>query len=128
MLCIDGLTYILERQEEKTAKTQGNCFYITSTCWTLIKEKADARTNLINEKLKELDKVIDINGVAFYKYLIFPMNSMGGRKVKAPDHWTLLVYDTSKQQWMHYNSLTKPKKKKDPYLTDASIVSTWKNK
>ncbi|XP_058201611.1 stress response protein NST1-like [Rhododendron vialii] len=119
--CIDGLTYILERQEEKTAKTQGNCFYITSTCWTLIKEKADARTNLINEKLKELDKVIDINGVAFYKYLIFPMNSMGGRKVKAPDHWTLLIYDTSKQQWMHYNSLMKPKKKKDPYLTDASI-------
>ncbi|XP_058217231.1 uncharacterized protein LOC131328283 [Rhododendron vialii] len=124
-LCIDGLTYILERQEEKTAKTQGNCFYITSTCWTLIKEKADARTNLINEKLKELDKVIDINGVAFYKYLIFPMNSMGGRKVKAPDHWTLLVYDTSKQQWMHYNSLTKPKKKKDPYLTDASIVKEY---
>ncbi|XP_058187583.1 uncharacterized protein LOC131304376 [Rhododendron vialii] len=123
--CIDGLTYILERQEEKTAKTQGNCFYITSTCWTLIKEKADARTNLINEKLKELDKVIDINGVAFYKYLIFPMNSMGGRKVKAPDHWTLLVYDTSKQQWMHYNSLTKPKKKKDPYLTDASIVKEY---
>ncbi|XP_058217399.1 uncharacterized protein LOC131328475 [Rhododendron vialii] len=123
--CIDGLTYILERQEEKTVKTHGNYFYITSTCWTLIKEKADARTNLINEKLKELDKVIDINGVAFYKYLIFPMNSMGGRKVKTPDHWTLLVYDTSKQQWMHYDSLTKPKKKKDPYLTDASIVKEY---
>ncbi|KAG5551868.1 hypothetical protein RHGRI_010092 [Rhododendron griersonianum] len=123
--CIDGLTYILERQEEKTAKTQGNSFYITSTCWTLIKEKADVRANLINGKLKELDQVIDINGVAFYKYLIFPMNSMGGRKVKVPDHWTLLVYDTSKQQWMHYNSLTKPKKKKDPYLTDASIVKEY---
>ncbi|KAG5532087.1 hypothetical protein RHGRI_026635 [Rhododendron griersonianum] len=123
--CIDGLTYILERQEEKTAKTQGNSFYITSTCWTLIKEKAEARANLINGKLKELDQVIDINGVAFYKYLIFPMNSMGGRKVKVPDHWTLLVYDTSKQQWMHYNSLTKPKKKKDPYLTDASIVKEY---
>ncbi|KAG5512946.1 hypothetical protein RHGRI_038636 [Rhododendron griersonianum] len=53
------------------------------------------------------------------------MNSMGGRKVKVPDHWTLLVYDTSKQQWMHYNSLTKPKKKKDPYLTDASIVKEY---
>ncbi|KAG5539927.1 hypothetical protein RHGRI_020224 [Rhododendron griersonianum] len=123
--CIDGLTYILERQEEKTAKTQGNSFYITSTCWTLIKEKAEARANLINGKLKELDQVIDINGVAFYKYLIFPMNSMGGRKVKVPDHWTLLVYDTSKQQWMHYNSLTKPKKKKNPYLTDASIVKEY---
>ncbi|KAI8560027.1 hypothetical protein RHMOL_Rhmol04G0222900 [Rhododendron molle] len=122
--CIDGLTYILERQEEKTAKTQGNNFYITSTCWTLIKEKVDARANLVNGKLKELDKVIDINGVAFYKYLIFPMNSMGGRKVKVPDHWTLLVYNTSKQQWMHYNSLTKPKKKKDPYLIDARHSGT----
>ncbi|KAI8522917.1 hypothetical protein RHMOL_Rhmol13G0033900 [Rhododendron molle] len=31
--CIDGLTYILERREEKTARTHENCFYITSTCW-----------------------------------------------------------------------------------------------
>ncbi|KAF7153279.1 hypothetical protein RHSIM_Rhsim01G0161300 [Rhododendron simsii] len=66
--CIDGLTYILERREEKTAKTQGNRFYITSTCWKEYMEEQMRKLTLSKPPSFEL--------ISTPKPTLFPTNTL----------------------------------------------------
>lgn len=77
---------------------------------------------LIDQKLQKVYDNILEHGTGYYRYLVFPMNSTGNRKVTkgvTPYHWTLLLYDMEEQIWKHYNSLSR---KNSAYLLDATQV------
>ncbi|KAH7845898.1 hypothetical protein Vadar_007163 [Vaccinium darrowii] len=83
------------------------------------------RQCLIDQKLQKVYDNILEHGIDYYRYLVFPMNSTGNRKVTkevTPYYWTLLLYDMEEQIWKHYNSLSR---KNCAYLIDATQVKTY---
>lgn len=94
--------------------------WITSFWQSLLKDKNnEVRKKFLDDKLVELVKEENA-----YRYLIFPMNSSGGKKQKDNDpyHWTVLVYDIEDGQWRHYNSIRPTERSADAYLTDARLM------
>lgn len=124
---IDGFANMLERQQEARQANNGNNAYFTCMCWSLITNSnhESVRQCLIDVKLQKVYDIILEHGTGYYRYLVFPMNSTGNRKVTkgvTPYHWTLLLYDLEEQIWKHYNSLSK---KNCAYLVDATQVKTY---
>ncbi len=77
-----------------------------------------------NESLRKqiLDDPLHKLPLQDYRYLIFPINSVGNSDTKDPYHWTVLVCDNLEKKWIHYNSLKPRGKQIDPYLKDATLV------
>ncbi|KAH7845684.1 hypothetical protein Vadar_004814 [Vaccinium darrowii] len=125
---IDGFALVLENMQEALQKTRGNNVYFLSTCWTLIHSKnPELRQFLLDKKLQHVFDNMEIYGNDYYRFLVFPMNSLGNRprvKNSNPYHWTILFYDVHEQQWKHYNSLRK-RNGADPHLQDVITVKKY---
>ncbi|KAH7859843.1 hypothetical protein Vadar_006157 [Vaccinium darrowii] len=125
---IDGFALVLENMQEALQKTRGNNVYFLSTCWTLIhSENPELKQFLLDKKLQHVFDNMERYGSDYYRFLVFPMNSLGNRprvKNSNPYHWTILFYDVHEQQWKHYNSLRK-RNGADPHLQDAITVKKY---
>ncbi|KAI8525322.1 hypothetical protein RHMOL_Rhmol13G0221600 [Rhododendron molle] len=88
-------------------------------------EKSDMRTVLLDAKIHRVFENVQQHGTKYYRYLVFPMNGNGDKPMKiTPYHWTILLFDVRKKNWMHYNSLKK-RDGRDPMLKDATIVKIY---
>ncbi|XP_058223024.1 uncharacterized protein LOC131332745 [Rhododendron vialii] len=83
------------------------------------------RTVLLDVKLHRVFENVRQHGSKYYRYLVFPMNGSGNKPLRfTPYHWTILLFDVRKKNWMHYNSLKK-RDGSDPILKDATVVKKY---
>lgn len=77
---IDGFALVLENMQEALQKMSRNNVYFLSTCWTLIhSENSELRQFLLDRKLQEVFDNMERYSSDYYRFLVFPMNSLGNR-------------------------------------------------
>ncbi|KAI8547579.1 hypothetical protein RHMOL_Rhmol07G0207000 [Rhododendron molle] len=123
---IDGLARMLAIHLDKDHLNNGNVACFPCTIWTILhNEKSDMRTVLLYGKLHCVFENVRQHGAKYYRYLLFPMNGSGDKPLKITlHHWTILVFDVRKKNWLHYNSLKK-RDGRDPILKDAIVVKKY---
>ncbi|KAI8545442.1 hypothetical protein RHMOL_Rhmol07G0039900 [Rhododendron molle] len=123
---IDGFALMLTIEMGKHNLNHGKVAFFPCTIWTMLhNEKSDMRTVLLDAKLHCVFENVRQHGTKYYRYLVFPMNGNGDKPMKiTPYHWTILLFDVRKKNWMHYNSLKK-RDGRDPMLKDATIVKKY---
>ena len=63
-----------------------------------------------------------------YRFLHFPINTVGNEKSTDENHWTLLVLDKQDNLWRFYNSLRlRMDDAQDKYIKDAKQLVTSAN-